>query len=515
MMARKYIILLLLLCTFVGRACFCMCPAHAYEKHSDNGNPSAKLDTVMSEALNRKLAEYLDAIKHEPLEVQIGECDFLIESTTDSLVRAHVAQGIYNHYLDSPVMGFEAVAIHVYDKWFQPGFVNMASDMDLFGAKIFAEFNRQSLIGCPAPALKMATPDNISVHLYGPEDQIGRFRVLYFYDTDCSKCRMQTILLRNLLYTESFPVDFYGIYTGDNREEWIQYIENQWNISPVSANVTHIWDPEIDSDFQRKYGILQTPRMFLVSPDGTIIGRGLDADALSQMLHGIFDEVQLIYGSDESAELFDGIFALAEPSRKDIQEIADHIAASTLPKGDTAMFRQMTGDLLYYLSTRSGEGFKEGLADLIRDKVLSRPKIWRTADDSLKVVGFAKIIDDLLSRSVPGSRISTPRVPGTLITSNVEKQTVRRLQRIGGTRNIIIFYTEGCNICDSQKAAARELVFALSDKKTKVFMVNIDEILRTDPALATWLFDTFDLSSLPFLLETDRRGTIIRRYFYL
>ena len=165
--------------------------------------------------------------------------------------------------------------------------------------------------------------------------------------------------------------------------------------------------------------------------------------------------------------------------------------------------------------TRSGEGFKEGLADLIRDKVLSRPKIWRTADDSLKVVGFAKIIDDLLSRSVPGSRISSPRVPGTLITSNVEKQTVRRLQKIGGTRNIIIFYTEGCNICDSQKAAARELVSALSDKKTKVFMVNIDEILRTDPALATWLFDTFDLSSLPFLLETDRRGTIIRRYFHL
>ena len=48
--------------------------------------------------------------------------------------------------------------------------------------------------------------------------------------------------------------------------------------------------------------------MFLISPDGTILGRGLDAQALSMMLHSIFDEVELEYGSDESIALYDGIF---------------------------------------------------------------------------------------------------------------------------------------------------------------------------------------------------------------
>lgn len=514
-MARKSIIFLLLLCTFVGRAAVSVCPADVLEIRHDNENQSAESDTAIYVALDRKLAEYFEAIKHEPVEVQMGECDFLIESTTDSLLRAHVAQTIYDHYLDSPVMGFEAVAIHVYDKWFESGVVKMSSDLDMLGAKIFAEFNRQSLLGCRAPELRMYAPDNIPVHIFGSEDTIGRFRVMFFYDTDCSKCRMQTILLRNMLSTENFPVEFYAIYTGDNREEWTRYIENQWNIYPVSAKLTHLWDPEIDSDFQRKYGILQTPRMFLVAPDGTITGRGLDAAALSQMLHSIFDEVKLTYGSDESAGLFDGIFALAEPSRQDIREVADHIAASTLPKGDTVMFRQMTGDLLYYLSTRSGEGFKEGLADLIHERVLSQPRIWRTADDSLKVIGFAEIMDDLLSKAAPGSRISNQKVPGTLITIKGEKHAARRLHRLGGTRNVIIFFTEGCSICDSQKAAAREQVRESSDKRTRVFLVNIDEIMLTDPALAGRLFDTFDLSTLPFLLETDRRGTILHRYFLL
>lgn len=481
-----------------------------------------QLDSTVRQALTDKLIDYVDAISREPIDVQKNECDFLIASTEDSLIRNHIAQTIYDLYFSSHVMGAEAVAIHVYDKWFQPGIVKMDSDMDLLGAKIFAEFNRQSQIGCQAPELMMRTPDGNFLHLFSHGEHAGRFRVLYFYDTDCSKCSLQTILLRNLLSTENFPIEFYGIYTGDNNDEWQNYIDSQWKIEGGNASVIHLWDPEIDSDFQRKYGILQTPRMFLISPDGTILGRGLDAVALSQMLHGIFDEVELDYGSAESDALFDGIFAEADPSANDIKSVADHIAESTLTKGDTIMFRQMTGDLLYYLSSRSGEGVKEGLAELIKGCILSQPKIWRSSDDSLKVVGFASIIDDLLSKSIPGTEVSDLRVPGTLITWKGEKQTSRKLSRLGGNRNIIIFYTEGCNICDAQKEAARGLVRISEDdqaaalaRKTRVFLVNVDEIFRTDPALATRLFDTFDLSSLPFLLETDRSGTIIRRYFYL
>ena len=496
-MPRKLLIsVLLILCTVLCR-----------------GQEPVQLDSTVKVALTGKLAGYLDAISRETIPVQMDECDFLIGSSEDSLIRNHIAQTIYDHYIGSPVMGAEAVAVHLYDKWFKPGLVRMETDMDLLGARIFAEFNRQSLLGCRAPELQMSAPDGSVVRLFAPDEVPGRFRVLYFYDTDCYKCRMQTILLRNILETKDFPVEFLGIYTGDNRQAWEKYIAEQWDVDTASAKVTHLWDPEIDSDFQRKYGILQTPRLFLIAPDGTIIGRGLDAVALARMLHGIFDEVKLDYGGKESVELFDGIFADPSPSRSEVKDVADHIAASTLPKGDTLMFRQMTGDLLYYLSTHSGEGFKEGLADLIEGYVLSRPDVWRTADDSLKVVGFAEIMNDLLSKSVPGSRVSDLKVPGTLVTSRKEKNVSRRLSGLGGSRNIMIFYTEGCHICDGQKAAARELV--KQDRKSRVFMVNVDNILRTDPALANRLFDKLDLSSLPYLLETDRRGTVLRRYFLM
>jgi hypothetical protein len=66
----------------------------------------------------------------------------------------------------------------------------------------------------------------------------------------------------------------------------------------------------------------------------------------------------------------------------------------------------MTGDLLYYLSSRSGEGMKEGMNYLIDSYILSDNKVWKSQDDSLKVVGFAQIMDDLLDKAAPLTRIS-------------------------------------------------------------------------------------------------------------
>ena len=73
-----------------------------------------------------------------------------------------------------------------------------------------------------------------------------------------------------------------------------------------------------------------------------------------------------------------------------------------------------------------------------------------------------------------------------------------------------MFVTDGCHVCAEEKEAARAL--AASDKTVKVLMINVDEILSSDPDLAARLFDSFDLSTLPFILQTDRKGVVERRY---
>ena len=110
-----------------------------------------QLDSAKRVLLDEKLAEYTAAIEREGVQVQKEECDFLIGSSTDSLVRQYVALRLYDHYMSSKVMGAEAVAIHIFDTWFLPGKVSMGDDMDLMTARVYAEFNRQSQIGMQAP----------------------------------------------------------------------------------------------------------------------------------------------------------------------------------------------------------------------------------------------------------------------------------------------------------------------------------------------------------------------------
>lgn len=468
-----------------------------------------QLDSAVRVELDNKLTEYFAAIEREGTDVQKVECDFLIETCTDSLMRQHVTLAVYDHYRDSKVMGSEAVAIHVFDRWIATGKVRMRGDAELMAARMFAEFNRQSLIGNRAPELILYDFDDEPVTLYGDEPS-GRFSVLYFYDSSCAACKVQSILLRHLFQDEDFPVDFIAVYASDDKESWRKYIDEQLTFDAADTRVFHLWDPEISSDFQRKYGVIQTPRMFLVSPDGTILGRGLDAQALSMMLHSVFDEVELEYGSDESVALYDGIFGGSVPSAEDVKAVADYVASSTLNKGDTLMFKQMTGDLLYYLSLQRGEGFKEGLASLIDDHILSKPDVWKTSDDSLKVIGMAEMYDDLLSRSTPGKLVPDMKFPGVLLSKGKEKSGAFRLRRLRGAENYIMFVTDGCSVCAAEKEAARKL--AQDNRKVKVLLVNVDDVLSRDPSISGRMFDSFDLSTLPFVLQTDKKGKISKRY---
>ena len=450
--------------------------------------------------LGERLQEYYKAIERESLTVQKGECDFLIESMTDSLLRQFVALDAYGHYFNSPLMGAENVAIYIYDKWINSGKVKMKSQEDLMAAKIHAEFNRQSLIGKQAPDLQ------------GLNNQNGKYRVLYFYDTDCSKCKFESILLRNLLNSKAYPVQFVAFYVGDNKQAWEEYVLKSLTVNSKTVETVHMWDPTMESDYQRKYGVLQTPRLFLIAPDGTIIGRGLDTKALEILLDDAFQEKILAYGSPESEILYDGIFAMSggKPSENEVKGISDYIHDKTLARGDTLMFKQMAGDYLYYLASHSGEGFKEGMRYHINKNILVDNGVWRSSDDSLKVIGFARIMDDLLSKAAPGTKVPAIKVTGRLYKGQKSRDVKVRLDKLRGNRNYIMFITDGCEICAAQKDAAFEI---LKKEKANVLMINMDEIMESSPALASKLMDAFDLSSLPYILITDSRGDILRRYF--
>lgn len=528
----------------------------------------AQVDSTRLAELDKRLDKYFQILEPENVDVKSRECDLLIDSAKDSLLRQHIALKAYEHYLNSTLMGDEGVAVHLTDTWFASGRVSMGGEEVLFNARIFADFNRQSLLGKPASSFAMESFEGDSVLFGGRSD---RYRVLLFYDTDCAKCKLELMRLRPLLDSRDWPVDLYAVYTGCDKESWGRWLSERMNINAPRTRIFNLWDPEIKSDYQMKYGVLQTPRMFLVDRSGTIIGRGMDTGALDRLLGIVLSREDYEYGGSASAVLMDKLFMSYEdsarsvplserPSADRILSIAKTLEDRTLAQGDTIFFKHLEGDLLYWLTSRRDELSKEGALPFINEYILSRPGIWNTQDDTLKVVGLARMMKDLLSRTPVGSKLPKAKdlIPKSSSAESQSNTTVwpdriqeqdevnnrnqasdrsleqvdvsdkahgdhtliqprndanalflrdwtrkwNRLRRKGG---YIVFHTEGCPVCKAELSAADSLGLRTLD-------VNVDEIMVTNPALAKSLLDTFDLSSMPLILQVGRHGIILRRY---
>ena len=459
------------------------------------------------QALGAKLDEYFVALAGEKAEVQNAECDFLISSCKDSLVRQFVTLKIYDHYVNSKIMGDDAVAVHVAEQWLIPGKVKMHSEMDLLNAQVFAAFNRHSLIGAKAPLVYLKDPSGKQVRL--PDPKAEGYSLLYFHDTGCSTCRVETERLKAFLAEGKFPLTVYAVYTGTDEAVWKAYRD-------AFPGVVHLWDPAVDSDYQRKYGVLQTPKMFLLDASGTILGRGLDTPALGMLLHRLTDVEGYEYGGDAQMDMYRKTFEVYGDTlqARHVVEVGEYVAARTIADGDVNAYRQMEGDLLYYLSSQRGEAYKDGTAAFV-DRFIDVPDIWESREDSLRVLSLGHLLKELSLRTPVGTAVPDLTVRGTLrrhrgLFCKGSREGDFALRKLKGAPGYVVFYSPGCGLCQETLAAVDSLVE--ENRRAKVLLVDMDAL---EPPMQTRLLDTFDLSSLPFVLELDRKGTIVHRYVQL
>ena len=466
--------------------------------------------------LAEKLDEYVLSLEKESAETKCEEVDFLINSTTDSLSKQFVAIHLYTKYITSKGMGDEAVAIHITDTWFAPGKVKMQSELDLMNAKIFADFNRESLIGKKAPSI---LPNMVK----------DRPVVLYFYDIDCPKCKLETLLLKSLIERKDYPIDFIAFYTSDNEDLWKEYIGKFLSFNTEHTRVSHHWDPTVETDFQKKYGLLQTPKLFLIDTDRTIIGRSLDTPSLEILLDDLLSTKELTYGSENSDNFFDMVFSQGGGtiSTSDMMTVIDQVYESSSEglRKRTGL-RQTMGDLLYYLGNKNTETFKVGASYLIRNYVKNdKLGLWANPSDSLQIIGYSDLLEELMNKPMYGKKLPAIKVEATV--SDYKATQKRTIDLSKKTKNtILIFHTEGCPNCKKEMTAAREVIKTIQNwkdlgiskkeaKSIKIVDINIDQIIAKYPSTATALFDKFDLSTLPFILTTNEDGLIDHKYFSL
>lgn len=239
----------------------------------------AQVDSLSAARLTGMLDSYYSAMIFEDNSVKESECDFLIESCTDSLVRQFVAYSILEHYMEPPLMGEESVAVYLYEKWFIHGGVKIADSWDAFQAELFYRTNKFCLVDMPAPVLNVKGDDGKELLMpsQGPS-------VLFFYDIHCAKCKLMTSGLVRQLSKVGFPITLYAFYASDeDYEGWLAY-RQKLTVDNANVRVVHCWDPEMSSDYVTSYGVTTTPKVYFIDENMIIRGRRLEEDSLGQIL---------------------------------------------------------------------------------------------------------------------------------------------------------------------------------------------------------------------------------------
>ena len=252
----------------------------------------AQADSSVLARLDTMLVGYVDALQRESLETKEKECDFLINSSNIPEIRQHIALKLFDCYKESKVMGDEAVAIDIYDKWFATGKIPFRGEFEQMQAELFANFNRSSLLGMDAPKVLLRKPCGGKVSI--PED--GKPSILYFYDTSCGKCKVESQLLPGVLDKIGFKTNLYLVYAGQNKKEWRRF-RREFKCANKNVRIMHLWDPEIESDYLKLYGVISTPKLFFIEPEGTIVGRRLEIDSLMEVID-IFSLYLTSYGKE-------------------------------------------------------------------------------------------------------------------------------------------------------------------------------------------------------------------------
>ena len=412
---------------------------------------------INSFAINRdEIFMMLKTFDTQTVENIIPKTDALIATAKDSTEASFIAGAIFDYYRTSPIMGYDAIAVYIADTYFINKKLEYPNDESAITIPIFAKYNRNSLIGMRAPELNL--PDSLGQY-HSLSSTSGKYKIIYFFDTDCAICKIETPKLMRYLSKEfnnqnnnadNFTqLTIYRVYTQDHRDKWTSYIKRK-DISPelpLNINIIDVWDPAFVSNFPELYSVLSTPRMFLLDEQNTIIGRNLNTDALSKLISKYEER------PNEMFSFYDRIFKQILP--KNPNEAADSTLLTSLidafyqnSQSNTKLTKDVMLGLYQYLKTSPNYDLQKGAAYLGKTYILAKPKLWNNE----KFLHETAIAINLFYRNPlgkPAQNITLNKMPAhpNFFTNLLNKEY--SIYDSHSEYTVLYFYNLDCALCEA------------------------------------------------------------------
>lgn len=377
----------------------------------------------------------------------------IISGGADS-AKARTAYTLYNFFIGSSVMGDENYAVYIAENYFLNGKLKIPNENAITLIKLYCDFNSKSLVGMENPDLTLY---DRYLEPIGINDRKCRFKIIYFYDTDCSQCNIQTPLLSRFMHESGCAgVDIYAVYTGTSSEKWQKYIsENNLECRQSQNNdgnnfntirIFHLYDPEMLSEFHILYNVMKTPQLVLVDENGIIAGRNLDVINTVRIIG------ERIRFSDSVKKFISGLLEEVNPQTYgDLKYIIDGFYEKS--KDDDLMYRETMMEM--YSTFKSSGDYRFMLASeyIAEEYMLGKPEYW-----SSRFIAEMSHEMEMFRRNRLGSRMED------LELSDIGGNRVL-LSGICGKRTVVYFNDLNCPVCKAVEEDMDRIIGKYPDVK--------------------------------------------------
>ncbi len=464
-------------------------------------------------------AAALDTIVLKPNEEIKGILAGQILSTKKKH-RSEYAIRAYDWFKDAPVMGKEEIAIWLAKEYFLNDRLKCDSNT-LFEMRAFVLMNEQSLLGMQAPPFTMKDTSGVEKSL---SDLIyrGEYTILFFYSTDCIKCRMATAKLVDFVNDYNKGVlNVMAVCTDSSKSKWTQYINSHFYVYNPFVNWENVYDPEAESAYHMLYGVIETPKIFLLDKDGIIKGRNLSVENIRELLENFNKEKE---GMDE---FFKGLFEQAadEEAVKSLIDLIYTRATVSENGGQGRLFNDIFHELYLYLKSSSNYDWQCGAAYIGEKYIVGMQDRWKNPNFVEKV----RIAVELFNRNPLGSKAASLDliVPGGIPLT---------LDDIYGDWKVLFFYNTSCGLCQEAGKLLAGMCAGFSNDAEKTHNVKFIAIytgsnhqewlghVQDSPQSPFWhevktadenardrMYESYDLSALPAIYLLDKQNRVVAK----
>ncbi|MDP4266130.1 MAG: redoxin domain-containing protein [Bacteroidota bacterium] len=240
-----------------------------------------------------KITQYLDQLTIQSPDSINAAADYLINKCrANKEVFKYCVQYITNNYESSNVMGYDAIAVHMYRKYYTTKQAFWADSVMLYKITDRANIMEPLLIGKQCPTLVvMDTLAEVDIdkrvltkpgNYHSLYDFKAKYTVLVFWDPDCGHCKTAIPKLRDeYKKIKALGGDVFAVTTESDTKKWKKFIiENKlpW---------FNGFDPGNENKIHTRFDIYSTPVIYILDEKKVIVAKRVGVEQVVDVIDKI------------------------------------------------------------------------------------------------------------------------------------------------------------------------------------------------------------------------------------